>query len=200
MIDFKKHGQLIDAVCEKYGINTPLRKAHFCAQIDHESKSLRVLIENLNYTSNALISLFSPKRISIEDANKYGRGYSRKANQEKIANIIYGGEWGKKNLGNLFDGDGWKFRGRGAIMCTGRTNYRNYTKHTLINFVDKPDLMLKEPHYIDFAGWYWSQNKINTFADIDNVIEVSKKVNGGKIGISERVLLTQKYKKHYNVR
>lgn len=197
MIDFEIHGHIIDAVFEKYGINTPLRKSHFLAQIDHESNSLKTLTENLNYTSTALISLFSRSRISISDAEKYGRKGKKRADQQMIANIIYGGSFGRKNLGNTNIGDGWLFRGRGAIMCTGRTNYLNYGKYKGIDFISNPDLLSQSPFYLDFAGYYWDKKNINELADKDDVKAVSKAVNGGVIGLSERIILTNKYKKQY---
>lgn len=95
----------------RYGINTPLRQAHFIAQVGHESNGFKSLRENLNYSVEGLLKTFSRSRISIEEANAYGRTSSQPANQEMIANIVYGGEWGRKNLGNTQEGDGWKYRG-----------------------------------------------------------------------------------------
>ena len=117
-----KYGLLLEEVMQRYDIDTPLRKAHFLAQIDHESKGLTSLTESLNYSVEGLLSTFSRKRISEADALKYGRTKTQRANQKAIANIIYGGEWGRLNLGNTEPGDGWKYRGRGALMCTGRAN------------------------------------------------------------------------------
>lgn len=82
--------------------------------------------ENLNYSTDALISKFGRHRISEADARKYGRSGGRPANQEAIANAIYGGEWGRKNLGNTQSGDGWKYRGGGLPQVTGRANFRKF--------------------------------------------------------------------------
>lgn len=95
----------------KYGIDTPRRQAHFIAQVGHESASFKILRENLNYSVDGLLKNFSRSRISEADANKYGRTNTQPANQQAIANAIYGGAWGLKNLGNTGFGDGWKFRG-----------------------------------------------------------------------------------------
>ena len=96
---------------ERYEINTPLRQAHFLAQIGHESNGLKSVTESLNYSVDGLLKTFSRSRISEADAKKYGRTATQPANQEMIANTVYGGEWGLKNLGNSQPGDGFKFRG-----------------------------------------------------------------------------------------
>ena len=106
-------------------ITTPMRQAMFLANLGHESLRLARTTESLDYRATALISKFGRHRISIDDANKYGRIEGKqKANQEAIANCLYGGEWGKANLGNTQPGDGWKFIGHGLIHNTGRANAR----------------------------------------------------------------------------
>ena len=95
----------------------------FLANILHESGRLETLEENLNYSATALIAKFGRHRISEADAWKYGRTESQKANQPMIANCLYGGEWGLKNLGNMEPGDGWSFRGSSVIQVTGRGNF-----------------------------------------------------------------------------
>jgi len=96
---------------ERYQITTPLRQAHFLAQIGHESNGLKSVTESLNYSVDGLLKTFSRSRISEADAKKYGRTATQSANQQMIANTVYGGEWGLKNLGNSQQGDGFKFRG-----------------------------------------------------------------------------------------
>ena len=182
MIDLVKYGLPLAEVMERYNINTPLRKAHFLAQIDHESTGLKRMTESLNYTVEALMATFSRKRISAEECRKFGRTATQKANQKAIANIIYGGEWGRLNLGNTETGDGWKFRGRGALMCTGRANYRAYMKDAEAN----PELLTQMPYAIDFAGWFWQRNKLNELASQNDIIAITKRINGGLIGIDER--------------
>ena len=184
-----KYGLLLEEVMQRYDIDTPLRKAHFLAQVDHESKGLTSLTESLNYSVEGLLSTFSRKRISEADALKYGRTKTQRANQKAIANIIYGGEWGRLNLGNTEPGDGWKYRGRGALMCTGRANYRAYMKDAEEN----PGLLTQMPYAIDFAGWYWQKKKINEAASTNNILAVTKLINGGLIGIAERKKLFEHY-------
>ena len=184
-----KYGPLLQEVMQRYNIDTPLRKAHFLAQVDHESKGLTALVENLNYSADALLTTFSRKRISEAEALKYGRTKTQRANQKAIANIIYGGEWGKLNLGNTEPGDGWKFRGRGGLMCTGRANYRAYMKDAEEN----PGLLAQMPYALDFAGWYWEKRKINEAASTNNILIVTKLINGGLIGIEHRKKLFEHY-------
>lgn len=94
----------------KNGVNTPLRLSHFFAQADHES-GLKPKVENINYSVDGLLKSFGRHRITHTQAYDYGRSANHSANQQAIANIIYGGSWGKNNLGNIQPGDGWKFRG-----------------------------------------------------------------------------------------
>lgn len=103
----------IDAAMNKYGITNPLDQAMFIAQMGNESGGFTKLVENLNYAADKLVGYFGSHRITQQQADQYGRTNSHPANQEALANILYGGEWGKENLGNTEPGDGWKFRGMG---------------------------------------------------------------------------------------
>jgi putative chitinase len=195
VIDLKKYEDVLIPVLKKYNINTVLRISHFLAQIDHESNSLKSLQENLNYSVQGLLATFSRTRISHADAEKYGRKPGRPANREMIANIIYGGAWGFKNLGNVSFGHGWKYRGRGPLQCTGLSNYKKYSKAVGWDFVSNPDLMLDLRHGFAFAGWYWTERNINRHADQDNVNSVTRSINGGVNGLNHRIQLTKSYKK-----
>lgn len=193
MIDIKKYEDVLIPVLVKYNINTHLRISHFLAQIDHESNSLKSLQENLNYSVTGLLSTFSRSRISHDDAQKYGRIPGRPANTQMIANIVYGGAFGFKNLGNVSFGDGWKYRGRGPIQCTGLSNYKKYSKSSGWDFVSNPDLMLDLRHGLDFAGWFWAEKNINPLADQNNVRLVTIRINGGTNGLLHREKLTKSY-------
>lgn len=182
---------------DKYEINTPLRLAHFFSQIHHESGGFKSLSESFDYTPQRLISLFGTNRISIKDANLYGRTSNQKANQKAIANIIYGGEWGRKNLGNTLQDDGWNFRGRGFKQVTGRFNYQLLSRETGINYMLNPDKLTNEADAMLSACWFWKRNKINRFADKDDYRNVTKIVNGGFNGLSERENLLVKYKNFF---
>ncbi|MHA7823699.1 glycoside hydrolase family 19 protein [Chryseobacterium arthrosphaerae] len=189
----------------KNGINTPLRLAHFFAQADHES-GLKPKVENLNYSVDGLLKNFGSHRITHTQAYDYGRSANHAANQQAIANIIYGGNWGRSNLGNTQPGDGWKFRGRGIFQITGRSNYLQLTnwaksKGFAVDYVENPDLHLNESDSIIAAVWYWNVKGVNNFADQDNVLAVSKiinlgsaKANGTPKGLEERKKKLNYYK------
>lgn len=173
---------------KKYAINTPKRIAHFLAQLHEETGGFVKLSENLNYSPAGLIETFGTNQITPAQAKQYGRTANRKANQEAIANIVYGGEWGKKNLGNTQVGDGWRFRGRGLIQLTGRANYQAYKNYSGIDVVSNPDLASRPDIAIDIAGWFWSiRYNLNPIADSNNISSITKKINGALTNFSERV-------------
>jgi putative chitinase len=175
-------------VFKKYAINTPKRIAHFLTQLHEETGGFIKFSENLNYTPTGLIETFGTNQISAAQANLYGRTAKRKANQQAIANIVYGGEWGKKNLGNTQIGDGWRFRGRGLIQLTGRSNYQAYKNFSGIDVVANPDLASRPDIAIDIAGWFWSvRYNLNPIADNNNITSITKKINGALTNFSERV-------------
>lgn len=170
----------------KWGITSPLRVWHFLAQFAHESNDFKSFTENLNYTPEGLISTFGTARISLAQAQKYGRVGSKPADQEAIANIVYGGEWGRKNLGNTLPGDGWRFRGRGGFQTTGRANYEEYKRETGIDVVSNPDLMATINVAIDSAGLYWKKRNLNALADKNDIEGITKKINPKMLGLDKR--------------
>ena len=187
--------ELADTLATQYGINTPLRMAHFLAQTGHESGDFKVVEENLNYKNTALTAMFG-SRITADQANKVGRNDAtgQKADQAAIANIIYGGAWGAKNLGNTEEGDGSKFKGRGVIQLTGRANYTNFAKAKGIS-VDEAAEYLKTPQgAVESAAWFWKSRGLNELADSDDIRAVTKKVNGGDLGLDHRSQLLAKAK------
>ena len=173
---------------KKYAINTPNRIAHFLAQLHEETGGFVKLSENLNYSPARLMETFGANQITPAQANQYGRTANRKANQEAIANIVYGGEWGKKNLGNTQVGDGWRFRGRGLIQLTGRANYQAYKNYSGIDVVSNPDIASRPDIAIDIAGWFWSiRYNLNPIADNNNISSITKKINGALTNFSKRI-------------
>lgn len=166
------------SLLEKGGINTPLRKAHFFAQCKVES-DLKPKVENMNYSVEGLIKGFGRHRISMEDAKKFGRTPTQKANQKEIANRLYGGAWGKINLGNIKENDGYLFRGAGILQITGRANFQKLSDDTGIDFINHPELILEEENSIIAAVWYWNSRGLNKYADKDDVVSISKTVNLG---------------------
>lgn len=167
-----------------YGINTPLRIAHFMAQIEHES-GLKPISENLNYSAQGLADTFPKYFKNRIEANAYAR------QPEKIANRVYANRMGN---GNEQSGDGWKFRGRGFLQITGRENYLLLSKDTRIDFINNPDLLLEEANAMISALWFWKRNNLNSFADKDDIIGLTRRVNGGLNGIEHRKELLEKWK------
>jgi len=171
----------------EYRIDTPLRQAHFIAQVGHESNSFKSLRENLNYSVDGLLKTFCRSRISEVDAKKYGRKDGQAANQEMIANTVYGGDWGFKNLGNMQAGDGWKFRGAGLIQLTGRANFVRANKALNFDLVNRPERVVEDNLIAALAaGYFWESNGLNILADKDDVVAITKKINGGTNGLDDR--------------
>ena len=165
-----------------YGINTPLRLAHFMAQIDHES-GLKPIAENLNYSSAGLLKTFK-KYFTPLEAIKYQR------KPEMIANRVYANRMGN---GNEASGDGWKYRGRGFIQITGKNNYTLISKDTGIDYLNNPDLLLTEADSLISALWYWKRNNLNDLADKNDILGITKAINGGLNGLNHRKELFNKY-------
>ena len=154
----------------------------FLAQIGHESRDLNSLTENLNYSVEALLKLFGRHRISLEDAHKYGRKAGQTANQETLANILYGGEWGRRNLGNTEWGDGWKYRGRGAKQITGKHNYKVCGDAIGVDLVITPELLERDKLVsLQAATWYFDTRTTGT-----DIRTVTKQINGGFNGLEDR--------------
>lgn len=173
-----------------YHVNTPLRLAHFMAQIEHES-GLKPISENLNYSAAGLAKTFKKYFATIELANKYQR------NPEKIANKVYANRMGN---GNEESGDGWKYRGRGFLQITGHDNYLMLSKDTRIDCFDNPDLLLEEANAMISALWFWNKNKLNALADLDNIETITNRINGGFNGLEHRKEVLLKWKNQLNVK
>ena len=168
----------------KYDINTPLRLAHFLAQVGHESTQLNVVTENLNYSYAGLLRVFG-KYFNIRTAILYAR------KPEKIANRVYAN---RMNNGDEASGDGWKFRGRGLIQCTGRSNYSRLAKFIDKSLEDTIAYLETPEGAVLSAVWYWHERKINAIADRDNLEAVTRAVNGGLNGLKDRRIYLQRAK------
>lgn len=182
----------LNAAMQRYGIDTPRRVAHFLAQISVESGRLTRLEESLNYSIEGLVSTFGLKRISLSDAQKFGRAPGRQANQSAIANIVYGGEFGRTRLGNTQAGDGYRYRGRGLKQLTGRDNYAAYQRASGHPVLTQPDLLLEPSVACDSAAWFWSSRNCNAMADANKTEALSRVINGGTNGLAERIAVTNK--------
>ena len=174
-----------DALCEllpKYGITTERRVAHFLSQCAHESNGFKSLEENLNYSAKALRAVFGryfgepPKR----DADEYHR------QPEMIANYVYMDEFRKYKMGNVNEGDGWLFRGRGLKQLTGRDNYTKFGASVDMTAEEAAEYVATPAGAIESACWFWDANNLNDIADGDDVKRMTKKINGGTIGLEDR--------------
>jgi putative chitinase len=176
----------IPLVSEKFGVNTPLRLAHFLAQTGHESGGFKAVVENLNYSANGLTNIFK-KYFTPESAKEFER------KPEKIANIVYANRMGN---GNQASGDGFRFRGRGYIQLTGRNNYTAFDKSVEDDILANPDLVSTKYPLLS-AAWFWSNNGLNSISDQgsseDVVTKVTKRVNGGVIGLPDRIKHFKEY-------
>lgn len=180
----------IQGTCKAFDITSQHRIAGFLSQIGVESGGLSTLQENLNYKVDSILRMFGRHRITEDDARKFGRvDGGQKANQEMLANLLYGGEFGRKNLGNTEVGDGWKFRGRGLKQLTGRSNYKRCGDALGMDLIGEPDLLLEPVNAALSAGWFWSTNGLNAIADTGNVVAMTKRINGGDIGLAQREAL-----------
>ena len=170
--------QPLNDTFEKYQINTPTRQAAFIGQCGHESNNFKVLEENLNYSAKGLMGTWPSRFPILEDALKIER------NPEKIANKVYGG---RADLGNTEDGDGWRFHGRGIIQLTGRANYTICGDALGKPFATAPEIVLEPENAVMSAGWFWNKKGLNALADNEDWTTITKRINGGTIGLQDRI-------------
>ena len=166
----------LTAAFHRFDISTPERQAAFIGQCAHESGNFKTLQENLNYSAKGLNATWPSRFASEEAAQPFHR------NPEKIANKVYSGR-----MGNTDEGDGWKYRGRGLIQLTGKDNYRLASDALGVDFVANPDLVLTKENAALTAAWYWNKRGLNKEADAKDFTGMTKKINGGVIGLADRV-------------
>jgi len=161
----------------KYDISTPQRQAAFIGQCAHESGNFKTLEENLNYKPEALMRVWPSRFPDLPTAMKYAH------NQEAIANKVYGGRMGN---GPEETGDGWKYHGRGLIQLTGKENYANCGSGIGVDLLSNPNL-LNTPEYAAMsAAWFWNKKDLNSLADKQDFETMTKRINGGVIGLEDR--------------
>jgi putative chitinase len=193
----KLKGHIPDAViamipdtAAKFQINTPLRLAHFLAQCGHESGGFRATQENLNYSAKGLAGIFKKYFPTEASAAPYAR------NPQKIASKVYGGRMGN---GPESTGEGYKFRGRGYIQLTGKENYTAFGKSIGEDMVANPDKVASQYALLS-AAWFFSKNGLHKMADegaSDTVVtKITKRVNGGTIGLPDRI---KHFKEYYHL-
>jgi putative chitinase len=176
----------MNSVFPVYEINTPKRIAAFLAQCGHESGGFTVFEENLNYSAQGLCGIFKKYFPTLESAQSYAR------KPEMIANKVYANRMGN---GPESSGDGYKYRGRGPIQLTGKSNYTAFAKEMFENWqevVDNPDWVTWDKDFaLMSAIWFWNKTGLNKEADIGDIKTMTRKINGGYIGLEDRI-------KHYN--
>jgi len=172
----------LSSVLPTYEIDSPQRVAAFIAQCTHESGGFKRLKENLNYKAESLRRVF-PKYFPTDEL---AQEYAHK--QEQIANRVYGGRMGN---GDESSGDGFKYCGRGLIQLTGRNNYTKFSESIGMAVEEMPALLETFEGAVKSACWFWKTNNLNQYADAGDILTMTKRINGGTIGLEDRI-------KHYN--
>jgi len=176
--------QALSQLLPDYEINTPQRIAAFVAQCSHESAGFTALKENLNYKAVTLRKIF-PKYFPTDDlANAYANMPNK---QEAIANRVYASRMGN---GDEHSGDGFRYCGRGLIQLTGKTNYQSFADSLEMNVEDVPEYLATFEGAAQSACWFWETNNLNQWADKGDILTLTKRINGGTIGLEDRI-------KHY---
>lgn len=183
-----------------FGMTSPKRVVHALAQIYCESGALKATSENLNYSAQRLMQVWPSRFKTLAYAEQYAR------NPQKLANLVYANRMGN---GNEASGDGWKYRGRGFIGLTGRFNYSDFNHYNLCteDVILNPDKVAEYPLNLVSTLWFWEKNKLNDIADLDDggkigetiVERITKKVNGGYNGLSERKFYYRRFKKEFGL-
>ena len=171
----------VDALNEtfsRFNINTKNQQAMFIGQCSHECGNFRLLEENLNYRAETLMKLWPKRFPSLEFAKQYEK------NPRKIANSVYANRMGNRDEAS---GDGYRFRGRGALQCTGHSTYFHAGKALGVDFVMQPDLVATPKYAALTAGWFWDTHKLNPPSDALDYTKVTKIINGGTIGLDDRI-------------
>jgi putative chitinase len=168
---------------QRFGINTPVQQASWIGQCGHECGNFKILEENLNYRAATLLKLFprTPKRawgFTPEEAAAYEK------QPQKIANRIYGNRMGNRDEAS---GDGYRFRGSGFLQLTGHSNFYHAGQALGEDFVMQPELVRTPKYAAMTAGWFWQTHKLNQYADSRDFVMMTKKINGGIIGLDDRI-------------
>jgi putative chitinase len=167
---------------ERFNISTPRQQAAFLGQCGHECGNFKIFEENLNYRAETLMKLWPKRFPTLEFAKQYER------NPRKIANSVYSNRMGNRDEAS---GDGWRFRGSGALQLTGHANFYHASKALGVDFVADPELVRTPKYALLTAGWFWSTHNCNALAEAGDWVALTKKINGGTIGLDDRVKHTQ---------
>ncbi len=179
--------EALEQLLPDYDINTPQRVAAFVAQCAHESGNFRVIKENLNYRWETLRKLF-PKYFPTDDLAKQYASLPNPQKQEAIANRIYANRMGN---GPEESGDGYRYCGRGLIQLTGKDNYSRFAQSIEVSVEEASEYLSTFEGAAQSACWFWETNNLNQWADKGDILTLTKRINGGTIGLEDRI-------KHYN--
>jgi putative chitinase len=175
----------INETFKKYNISTPKRQAAFIGQCSHESSNFEILQENLNYSVEGLMKTWPSRFPTKEIADQYAR------QPAKIAGKVYNGR-----LGNTSEEEAAKYLGRGLIQLTGKENYANCGLGIGVDLLADPNLLLNARYACLSAGWFWNKKGLNAYADSNDYETMTKRINGGLIGLDDRIA---KIKKALNI-
>lgn len=186
--------EAIQRACSEFEINTPKRIAGFLGQCAHETGGFTVLEENLNYSADTMAAVW-PNRFAVlgqdrkpvkikgkNQPNKFALALHRKP--EAIANVVYSNRMGN---GSIESGDGWKYRGRGLKQLTGKDNVSRCGKALGVDLVSHPEFLLAPSYASRSAAWFWKENNLSAFADEWDLEGMTKRINGGLIGLADRL-------------
>jgi len=177
--------EALNKILPDYDIDTPQRCAAFIAQCAHESGGFTALHENLNYRAVTLRKIFPKYFPTDEIATQYA---SQPNKQELIANRVYANRMGN---GDEASGDGYRYCGRGLIQLTGKQNYQNFADSIEISVEEVPEFLETFEGAVQSACWFWEANNLNQWADKGDILTLTKRINGGTIGLADR-------EKHYH--
>ena len=167
----------LNTTFDRFDISTPFRQAAFIGQAAHESGNFKMLVENLNYRAETLMKVWPRRFPTLEFAKQYER------DPKKIANSVYANRMGNRDEAS---GDGFRFRGRGLFQTTGHAGYYHAGQALGEDFVMQPDLVATPQYAALTAGFFWSTHKLNQYADSRDYKMMTKKINGGFIGLADR--------------
>ena len=167
----------LNTTFDRFDISHPLRQAAFIGQAAHESGNFKMLVENLNYRAETLMKVWPKRFPTLEFAKQYER------DPKKIANSVYANRMGNRDEAS---GDGFRFRGRGLFQTTGHAGYFHAGKALGEDFVMNPDLVATPMYAALTAGFFWDTHKLNQYADSQDYKTMTKKINGGFIGLADR--------------
>lgn len=195
-----KYALLIESGCIRYGLEPPLEKAHFLAQVAHESQNFTKVRESLGYSAERLLAVFKGRN-GLQTLAQARAIVAR--GQDAIAEAIYGGPWGSRNLGNTKPGDGAKYPGRSLVHVTGATNYGAYStwKYGDARCLQDPAMLAELPDAVDAAFWYWTaaRPQLKRLALADDLEGVTRAVNGGLNGLEDRRTKLQQAKRLFGL-